>query len=288
METTMNETLRRATNAVKSEKALKLSIAILAACAITLGIILILGQLIGTQPGFSVQIDGSAKVRKEVYLRSARTDASRLFGQGLANAKPTTADKVLRYFDAINEDESLNGTHILSNASGAQHALFYTFYLVNASDVEQEFNFSIQLDAYLPPRNLDVNHPYSYLRIITFIGESNGAQFETTIYGAANDQGIGTEESPLDNREAISTFETVSDGETFTYRKPTYFGNSTGFCNNFLENGPSIISQNRSILPQTVTRYSIALYLEGNDPDCTRSAPEGCRMSLSARFGDAI
>ena len=259
-----------------------------------IGIIGLLGIFLGTQPGFSIQIDDLSNLRQDVslYLKNGSKAGdslgqTRLYAPGLMNAKPTTAEDVLEYYDALNEDPSLSGASIYSRSSGAQHALIYTFYLWNFSEIEKEFAFYIQLDAYLPPRNLNVNHPYSYLRILTIVGPEDGSSYDVTFYGAANDQGTGTVEGGIaDSRECISGHRNISSNQDKTLREPTFLYKGQGFCESFAEDTDCIVTRYFRSLPHEMMRFSIIAYLEGLDPDCTKSAPEGCRLSLSAHFGD--
>lgn len=276
----------RAKSLAMATKVRRISAAVGCGCLIMVGLVSMLGFVLGSQPGFSVQIDDLSSIRREVFLRSSGSESNRLFGEGLVNAKPTTAERVLKYYEELNENGSLVGTNILRGSEGAQYALYYSFQLVNTSDWERAFNFSIQIDSSINPNNIDANHPYSYLRVATFIGDGDGLEYQTCIYGAANDQGIGTSQDPNDTRECLSLYEECAGNGGTVYRNPLFFQQEDGYCINFLETGKTIISMNRSILGNETQRYVIAFYLEGFDPDCTKSAPEGCKLTLSAHFGD--
>ena len=271
----------------------RIAAAVGSGCVLMVGLMAMLGYFLGTQPGFSIQIEDGSALRKSVFLHSDRSKIEshddgvlRLYATGLMNAKPTTARFVMDYFWSLNEEENLTGTHVFSRGESVQEALIFTFYLSNITSQDKEFTFFVQLDAYLPPKNLDVNHPYSYLRLATVVGREDGSYSNVTFYGSPNSAGLGTVDGgPFDNRECVSEYELLQKDDS-KIRNPLCGVDGNDYCVNFLEDTQSILVQNYSMLPNDVWRFSIIVFLEGNDPDCTRSAPEGCRLSLSAHFGD--
>ena len=103
--------------------------------------------------------------------------------------------------------------------------------------------------------------------------------------------GVNTQDADEDEREntvlreCISEYYESTDPYGFPLRTPTYFRNSTGFCENFTDDYPTIIRESHTIKAQEKKVFLVSFYFEGNDPDCTKSSPEGSTLTFSAHFG---
>lgn len=259
---------------------------------LTFSFVCVFGYLIGARNGFTVQIDRQSKIKNDLVLRqgSSLSEQSQegvtyFNSRGLENAKPTTARKVFDYIDTLNIEEYADGVAVYSESQSIQRALVYIFTMENISDQDHEFVFSIDVNDYVPPTNSDANSPYSYLRILTGYQTEHEKTRIRRIYGAPNDSGVGTNENINDLRECISEYYESTDPYGFPSRTPTYFRNSTGFCENFTDDYPTIIRESHTIKAQEKKVFLVSFYFEGNDPDCTKSSPEGSALTFSAHFG---
>lgn len=265
-----------------------------AICTGAFGVILLAGGLLGANHGFTTKIDRGSSLDKIVLKESrnaqGQTDDQGVYflnAEGLTNAKPTQADKVFTFCEGLYGKEDLAGSNVLIDESGNQRALAYTFYLENTSDkVEpQNFTFYISLSAYIAPSNTGAANPYSYLRIIVYRNVEGSGSHDHTVYGAPNDQGMGTVEGENDLRECISAWNEVKQGDK-TVRQPTYFDGDKGYCENFSSNTGELIRNDDRIEKGQTIRYTIVTYFEGLDPDCVGAYPMNSSLSLSAHFGD--
>lgn len=264
-------------------------------CLAAFGIVLLIGGLIGGGHGFTTKIDRGSSL-DQIVLKENRgipgeRDANGVYflnAEGLTNAKPTQAEKVLQFCSTLYDKEDLAGTNVFLDESGNQRALAYTFYLENASEKAeaQNFTFYISLSAYIAPTNAGAKNPYSYLRVIVFRNVEGSGTHDHTIYGAPNDQGYGTVDGGAnDLRECISAYREVKEGES-TLRESLYYDGEEGYCVNFSSNTNELIREDDRIEKGQTLRYTIVTYFEGLDPDCAGSYPENSSLSLSAHFGD--
>ena len=287
--------LSQQTSAVgRNARSRKIARSLAIGCLSVATLVCAIGYLMGSASGFTIQIDQSAAFRKDLVLHSGQAisqigedGVSYLSAEGVENAKPTTARKVFAFLDQLLEEGEANGTSVFSEVQGIQHALAYTFSLSNISDASVKLAFSVRVDSYLPPRNPEANNPFSYLRLITCVNHESQQHCSTHIYASPNDEGIGTSDGgSADLRECISEYREVKlpDGEIL--REPSFFVENNGFCENFLQKGDELMRESHIISAKETMRFTIATYFEGLDPDCAKSAPLGCRLSLSACIGE--
>lgn len=266
-----------------------------AICTTAFGLVLLTGGLLGANHGFTTKIDRGSSL-DQIVLRENRQQAGQrdqdgvyfLNAEGLTNAKPTRAEKVLEFCSDLYEDPDLAGNHVLVDEEGNQRALAYTFYLENASQraEPQNFTFYISLDAYIAPSNAGAANPYSYLRVLVYRNVEGSGLHEHTFYAAPNDQGMGTVDGgPNDLRECLSDWAEAKEGDK-TLRRPTFFDGEVGYCKNFASNTSELIREDDLIEKGQVIRYTIVTYFEGLDPDCIGAYPNNSSLSLSAHFGD--
>ena len=247
--------------------------------------------------GFVTKIDVTKKAEEAALLRlrgsrSARgSDGSEKgdrLGQGteilreqpLTSAYPVTADFILKAYESEKAKGTLDGSQIIPHTTEGQNAgIFYTFYLSNDSDRATEaktlgYNFSLTYSNYVSTASVGASL-YSYLRVLICV-ESEGAESH---YWFAMPSATDNVEG--DSREAISSWSRDISGK----RSSTYADGEIYYCENFNIDQQLFGSiPNLSIAPGKETRFTVALYLEGEDPDCHGQPMVGESISVNAVF----
>lgn len=251
-----------------------------------LGIISFLGKVSGQ---FTIKMDPRVAPSTLKLFDKVDGSASELLtADGLANAQLTTADTVFDYVDGLKSDNELYGSHNFSKTkktdSGEEStidlALVFTFYAENISSNEDAiFDYKMTIDDYVSPTNSAVQ-PYTYLRVALYENlwkEDGTGSHDFTVYAL---ESVNTNVAG-DNRECLSTYKTNSEGRYSPYY--TYDGNH-GYCESFEDPYTIFNRQAITLKPLERMRFTAVCWLEGNDPDCMGSAPEGASFTFSMAF----
>ncbi len=251
-----------------------------------LGIISFLGKVSGQ---FTIKMDPRVAPSTLKLFDKVDGSASELLtASGLSNAHITTADTVLDYVDTLKGDNNLYGSNNLtkkktSAESGEETtidlALVFTFYAENISSNEDAiFDYKMTIDDYVSPTNGAVQ-PYTYLRVALFENiwkEDGTGSHDFTVYAleSVNTNAAG------DKRECLSTYRKNDDKLSPSY---TYDGNH-GYCEPFEDAYTIFNRQAITLKPEERMRFTAVCWLEGNDPDCYGTAPEGASFTFSMAF----
>ncbi len=255
-----------------------------------LGIISFLGKVSGQ---FTIKMDPRVAPSTLQLFDKAKDGSAQsiLTAKGLDNAHVTTADSVFKYLDdtvKIKEDNDLNGSHNMSRettsastgeTTSIDTALIFTFYAENISPNEDAiFDYKMTIDDYVSPTNSAVQ-PYSYLRVALYQNiwkEDGSGSHDFTVYAleSVNENAAG------DHREILSTYR-ENDGK----HSPIYTYDGThGYCETFEDPYTIFNRQAITLKPSEKMGFTVACWLEGNDPDCYGTAPEGSSFTFSMAF----
>lgn len=191
-----------------------------------------------------------------------------------------------------------------------QKAILYIYYLQNESFRDVSFDMSMVLTSYVKPTNA-ANEPYSYLRIATFDNVydplnpySDGVELKFTVYGALNENNTNTyrgvtdpeyvDTGTFDHAECIGSFvyqDLVVDGEKTKIRNPntSTVPELRGYCEPMLmttsENGQNILFRKEDKLHASeIRQYGILCWMEGNDPECMGTPPNGVEIAFGVNY----
>ncbi len=250
-----------------------------------LGIISFLGKVSGQ---FTIKMDPRVAPSTLKLFDKVDGSASELLtAEGLSNAHVTTADSVFKYVDELKTDNELYGSHNYTKTKASENneqstidlALVFTFYAENISANEDAiFDYKMTIDDYVSPTN-DAVQPYTYLRVALYENiwtEDGSGSHDFTVYAleSVNTNAAG------DKRECLSTYRENDGKHAPSY---TYDGNH-GYCESFEDPYTIFNRQAITLKPAERMRFTAVCWLEGNDPDCNGSAPEGSSFTFSMAF----
>lgn len=253
-------------------------------------IIALLGQNYGN---FTIKLEDR---HFELALGNSLTTATDGNGAGLANrtnyimadgykaASPMQADD-LPAVDEIDPDIG-DGTLNLANPKKADNEGFgnnydysyrYTFYLNNTSPYEvAKANYYINFNSIIEPTNLkDSAALEDIIRVRVYDSRY--------IDGAVEHNCVGTFA-----RKAKTFSANGTNAEPIT-SNPTRDENK-GYCTNFLNDINDdplalIVMKNETELqPKEIRRYTVVIWLEGNDVDCEGENPKGGSLTMAMHF----
>jgi hypothetical protein len=268
-----------------------------ACCAAGAGIVVLMSYLMPTS-GFVAKISYDKKAEEAAFLRlrgnknSKGTEQEKALGQEtsilreeeVTNAYPTDAEHVLSEYQKLKDAGKLDGAQVISKQAeegeSEQSALnlgvFYTFYLSNTAEKDLSFNLSLSYSNYRPGSTTLGTSLYSYLRVLICVDE--GAGNETHHWFA---MASATHNEYGDTREAVSKYSPDIEGN----RIATFADGDTYYCTEFdIENKLFGRVDNLVIAPNKETRFTVAVYLEGWDPDCKGQPNLGESLAISAEF----
>lgn len=288
---TLSDTSKRYARRKKQKRIALIVTSVGAVGVLMLGIIAFLGRVSGQ---FTIRLNQHT-ISQNLKLSEDRSDGSMtdlLLATGLDNAYTTTAKDVLNYVDTFKDDEDLSGNHNYSRAVSGQSdaapvnmALIYTFYATNTSASDPvSYTISMAIDSYTSPTNAAVQ-PYSYLRVALYenlcAAEGEEETHNFTVYATPNQKGQGTSVGGSeDYRECLSDYSTVDNLRLARY---DYDGNH-GYCEEFAGNMQIFDRSAITIDPLSTMRYTVAVWLEGADPECYGQPPEGSSFTFTMTF----
>ena len=227
---------------------------------------------------------------------------SLLIAEPLGDTLPTTNKTIRAYYEAhmsgLAGQAPSGSWNLVDTSTNDSLALFYTFYLTNASLTEaQPFRISGRMNSELVQSPESIGHrPYDYVRLAIFSGEDGKADDTVVYYGAQNTYQLGTEEDPSDTREALANVYRLMDDQGRYYRVSDYSDVYVGadgqeheiaFCQSFVPgmDGMGLFEFSGVIAPGVSRRITFVSYLEGADPDCDGVLPKGQKLGFALTVG---
>lgn len=175
-------------------------------------------------------------------------------------------------------------------------AIVYTFYLRNEDFRPIDYTMSMNLSAYTQPTN-QANQPTDYLRIMIFenevlnMSDPSSEKHDCTVYGAVSSStyntAYGAANGFTDHRECISQYYNPETHKTFTVRDPSLdkVAAMQGYCEPFLTTNDRLFEKRGIHLATAgVMRYTIVCWLEGYDPECFGTPPQGVEIAFDIHF----
>jgi len=257
---------------------------------VTMGIIAFLGHNFGR---FTIVIDDSQKDAltlsntisetktgeidpssgEETSVSDISSYSSYLDVDGFSCKAPTEADE-LPLPSEVDADKKEGEAYSLTDERGTYWA--FTFYVKNVSEDTVNYAMKLYFASVTEPSNLaDSCSLESILRIRVFendLGSPNNTfiTYARRTSTSANEQ----ETSGWTDREYVS-------------RKDAKYDYNTALATNFAsddDNDPEsivVFNDEKEIAFNTIRRYSILMWLEGNDPDCKGARPNGGSIELA-------
>lgn len=162
----------------------------------------------------------------------------------------------------------------------SKYYFVYTFYLKNLGAVTVPYNASMNVESATEPTNLDVSCSLeSIIRIRVF----------ENVFVSGNE--------PTHNMVTYAKKKTVPKGSSSDFepqelisKANAEYSYNQGYATNFLydDGNPKdivVFSGDREIEKEQIIRYTIVMWLEGNDPDCDDVVqPDGGTLSLAMHF----
>ena len=225
--------------------------------------------------------------------------------ESLKSAWPTTAKTMLEKYQELRTADKLTDAQIIKSEnqqSTDQLGIIYNVYLENTGEKALPYQFSINLADYTKgDQKYPASSLYSYLRIVICVADVANPESEVHHWFAATSNTTNVEN---DHREAVSAYTASADkvrtasycdknvknvkneqGETVPQESPE--DQWIWYTNPFVDSTESqqmALVPNLTIQPKATTRFSVIVYLEGNDPDCKGQPPQNENFALQAEI----
>lgn len=253
---------------VRRHKQKRIALVVLSVSSIgcfALGLVAFFGNTSGQ---FTVKIDSKADLTMDTD-GSFDKKTSYLKATGLENASTT-------YADYLPDDDVLD-----NSTGGAKNGYFvsenhpeysvgkymaYTFYVKNVATEDSLFNLTLNIDAY---KN-GINQACSLVDIVRLRIYDN-----KVVEGDESSQTHGCRTYAKISKDGVNP-------ELVSYENATKNENKTA-AETFLSD-KIVLDENYILGPQKEYRYTVAMWLEGWDPDCAGTAPEQAYVSFSMFF----
>lgn len=272
---------------VKRKKRRKTALAIfltgLAGCTI-LGIIAFIGPVSGN---FTIEM-GEGKAALQMSANQSFDDPSTyLKATGLSDAQTITADMI----DVASEDKNgLSGAHnrtYYSEDSDSTSTAYsaYTFYIRNTSNVAVNYSVNIAIDNYKNPSN-ESSSLLDIMRVRLFENDITSDTQESIVYGRASNTPYQLNGTLVDSDPIGYCKPYLKDDNGNDCPNPNKATNveNRGYCTNFISNTEVCSKTHQGLSIGGVVRYTVLMWLEGNDPDCLGQQPKNCSVTLSMHF----
>jgi hypothetical protein len=270
---------------VKRKKKRRLAIVLFSIGFLGCGTLAILAFLGRTSGEFSIQL-GEGKTTLTMSTTSTfESPSTYLKATGLANANTWDADSLPE--DSSLDTDTWNGSHngyyTTSSSSQIDTYLAYTFFIKNSSTDYVNYSINLSIDDYRNPVNessslLDILRVRIYENVVVSDAiahdQSTYARKSNTPYTLEN----GTEES----RECVGNCTVADDGtKDYSVAKRT---ENQAFADPFVDDATIFEREHDDLAIDGVVRYTVVLWLEGYDPDCTGAAPQNASITFSMHF----
>jgi hypothetical protein len=249
-----------------------------------LSILAFIGQVSGT---FTVKLN-----QVEAHLGLSSDDAfenqtTYLTTPGLPSGYNFSCDDL----PALEESDSNVGgdksNNIIDDQTGTvlyQNYMGTTFFLKNFAADTTAFHVTLNIDDYRTPSN-EAASLLETIRVRVFenifTGTTETHSYETYAYQASSTSWFTKADGTIETRECIGHFDKAADG---TRTPAADKAENNGFATNF-ESDTMVFARDYPSLPaQTELRYSIYLWIEGDDPQCASKQPKNSSVTLSMHF----
>jgi hypothetical protein len=253
---------------------------------VALGIIAFLGDYSGT---FTVRLDPQGKLTLSLDNDFANK-TSYLKASGLENAYAWMADLVPSEGEVDNDTGGQkNGFKADKQGNYAYDTyLGYTFFVRNVSDDGVSYSLDFDITDYRNPTNIAVSL-MDILRVRVYenlIADDGTSAHLCTTYARATNTPFEKDDGTVETREPVSAFNTVQ-GANGPVRVPdaeAKYPENRGFADQFDSNNTVFVSDHNGLAPGGTVRYTVLMWLEGNDPDCKGAEPQNASVTFAMNF----
>lgn len=279
---------------VRRRKRRKLVAIISSIASLGLGVLILvsfLGRFVGT---FTVSLD-SGTVRLSLARTSTfESPTSHMVIDKIKPFSPTTYQNIMDDVDRVdneNYDYTIGGDTNVSGEITRLNFFKYTYFIKNVGNISARYetvinitnNNSRDLDKILRvmvfENDVDLNHP----EIVTH---------NKTVYAlkseVPNDVDISRIESPEDPSETDLVDGSTTYREFLSKKYVDLEGDEkmpgVGFAKQFVNNKVAASWPVKTLDSNQIKRYTIVIWLEGYDPQCTGEAPEGANLKLGVKI----
>jgi hypothetical protein len=159
-----------------------------------------------------------------------------------------------------------------------------TFFMKNFAEETAAFHVSLNIDDYTTPSNqatslLESLRVRVYENIYTGSVETHNC--ETYALIASQKNWFTLADGTVENRECIGAHTTATDG---TRTPAAAKADNNGFCTNFESTKLVFGRDYNSMTSKMIIRYSIQMWIEGDDPEAQGVQPIGSSVTLSMHF----
>ena len=231
-----------------------------------------LGRFVGT---FTVSLDTGELKLSLCEKSSFNNPTSYLKLKSIPDFALTTYTDLPSSSELDNEETTyLDGE--IKDAKGKSSLKYfkYTFFVKNGGEIPASYDMKVNITRNTPSD--DRRYLDSLLRVIVYHNNINSDTHDHEVYAKENTDPsptYGYEEGEYTYKAAIS-FQNPEDAERYGgYEFP-------GFANRFESSTVAARIPQVSLQQDETIRYTIVVWLEGNDPDATGAAPVNANLKL--------
>lgn len=266
--------------AKKYRKKLITNIVLITSLVAITGLVIIsyIGNLVGN---YTIRIDRGTQYLSMADNVEFNNPTSRLRAEMLKGTYPITVD----YLPSDEEIESQDGSHngMVDEINNGRY-LAYTFYIRNVGGRAFEYSNSISVEELYQPID---NQGYGLDEILRVRVYENPVEYledgtiktthNSTTYAKATRHVVDNEGSiPDDSRECVGRYEDDS------YQ--VCAGNNNYRAQQFYSEDMIVYQEEKVLHPNETIRYTIVMWLEGNDPECSGNLPGSSSITLGMKF----
>ena len=245
----------------------------------------ILAYLGRTSGDFTIQL-GEGKTLLTMATDTGFSDStSFLKAKGLERSVTWSADLLPQDSELDSSTGgSKNGSYSTSMTTTLDSYLAYTFFVRNDSTDSVDYLVNLSIDNYVNPVN-ESSSLLDILRVRLFENSVyNGSDLTHNMatYAMKSNSPYTLPDGSEEARECIGKCIVHSDGSK-DYSVATKPENR-GFASAFVDNSNVFNTVHENLKVSGIVRYTIVMWLEGDDPDCTGQAPKNAYITFSMHF----
>lgn len=258
-----------------------------------LAIIAFINKLSGQ---FTIKMDDNS-----INLRLSSQDdfadsSTYLRGSALTQATTINAD----FIDGATQDggseDTLSGEHSYVNRPNAEkpedyttYFSAYTFYVQNLSEEAVNYSVSVLIDDYQNPSNqtaslLDIMRVRVYENSTVEGQALSEKSHASTCYGRASTSPYYDSDGNWINTDPIAQWTKDANSHVVPDDSSIQRDENKGYCTNFVNDSKVCERVYEGLQSKAIVRYTVVLWLSGEDPNAIGAQPEDASVTLSMHF----
>jgi len=258
-------------DSVKKQKRKRISAIVTLASTITVAVLIIIAFLGSTLGSFTVQIKTAEDLTIAVSDKSSFANPSTYLRVGDVPQIDIYSNYYLTDHDKLDSEDTdfLYGAVKDPEGNNKYLRFFkYTFFLKNTCQKPMGYLFNLNIIENVKPTN--VNYDLTdILRIRLYSNEDDSHEYES--YAKRSRTPHEDEHGEISYKEAL-----CSKPGTLHY---------AGYAEEFYSDTIIINKEYVDFNPNEVRRYTVVMWLEGEDPECSGTQPENCSVKLGVNIG---